>query len=115
MDAIQYVAEPKLNDPVLLAGFGGWGNAGEVATSTIDYLVENLKADKLATLESDNFFLFSVNRPLVTIVNGHLKRLNLPRSRFHYWTNPQGSDQRSTLDNHMRITKAATKQSLPNF
>ena len=92
MDAIQYLAEPKLNDPVLLAGFGGWGNAGEVATSTIDYLVENLKAEKLATLESDNFFLFSVNRPLVTIVNGHLKRLNLPRSRFHYWTNPQGSD-----------------------
>ena len=92
MAAIQYFSEPKLNEPALLAGFGGWGNAGEVATSTIDYLIENLKADKLATLESDNFFLFSVNRPLVTIVNGHLKRLNLPRSRFHYWTNPQGAD-----------------------
>lgn len=92
MDAIQYLSEPKLNDPVLLAGFGGWGNAGEVATSTIDYLVENLKADELATLESDNFHLFSVNRPLVTIVNGHLKRLNLPRSRFYYWTNPEGTD-----------------------
>jgi proteasome assembly chaperone (PAC2) family protein len=92
MDAIQYFSEPKLNDPVLLAAFGGWGNAGEVATSTIDYLVENLKAEKLATLESDNFHLFSVNRPLVTIVNGHLKRLDLPRSHFYYWTNPQGAD-----------------------
>jgi proteasome assembly chaperone (PAC2) family protein len=82
MDALKYLSEPQLNNPVLLAGFGGWGNAGEVATSTIDYLVEHLKAEKLATLESDNFHLFSVNRPLVTIVNGHLKRIALPRSSF---------------------------------
>ena len=92
LDALKYLSEPQLSDPVLLAGFGGWGNAGEVATSTIDYLVEHLKAEKLATLESDNFHLFSVNRPLVTIVNGHLKRITLPRSSFYYWTNPQGAD-----------------------
>lgn len=30
-------------------------------------------------------------------------------------TNPKGSDQRSTLDNHARITKKAVKQSLPNL
>ena len=41
MDALKYLSEPQLNNPVLLAGFGGWGNAGEVATSTIDYLVEH--------------------------------------------------------------------------
>jgi proteasome assembly chaperone (PAC2) family protein len=89
MDALQYLAEPKLNNPVLLAGFGGWGNAGEVATSTIDYLVESLKASELALIASDNFCLFSVNRPLVTIANGQLKSLDLPLSRFYYWTNPQ--------------------------
>ena len=92
MNALKYFAEPTLSNAVVLAGFGGWGNAGEVATGTIDYLVENLKAEKLARLESDNFYLFSVNRPLVTIVNGHLKRLDLPRSRFYYWTNPKGAD-----------------------
>ena len=92
MDKIQYSADPTLNEPVLLAGFGGWGNAAEVATSTIDYLVEQLDAQALAVLESDNFHIFSTNRPLVTIANGHLKSFDLPRSRFFFWTNPRGPD-----------------------
>ena len=92
MKPMQYLAEPTLKDPVLLAGFGGWPNAGEVATGTIDYLVERLGARKLATLHSDNFHLFSLNRPLVTIANGHLKSLDLPQSRFHFWINPRGPD-----------------------
>ena len=92
MDKITYSAKPTLNEPVLLAGFGGWGNAGEVASSTIDYLVEHLEAEELATLDSDAFHLFTLNRPLVTIANGHLKNLDLPRSRFFFCTNPRGSD-----------------------
>lgn len=92
MELIRYLSEPSLHKPVLVAGFGGWGNAGEVATSTVDYMVERLKANELAHLDSDIFFLFSVNRPLVTIANGHLKSLDLPRSRFYYWINSQGSD-----------------------
>ncbi len=92
MELIRYLSEPSLHEPVLVAGFGGWGNAGEVATSTVDYMVERLKAEELAHLDSDIFFLFSVNRPLVTIANGHLKSLDLPRSRFYYWINSQGSD-----------------------
>jgi len=92
MELIRYLSEAKLNEPALVAGFGGWGNAGEVATSAVDYMVESLGAEELATLDSDIFFLFSVNRPLVSIVNGHLKRLDLPRSRFYYRLNPQGSD-----------------------
>jgi proteasome assembly chaperone (PAC2) family protein len=75
-----------------VAGFGGWGNAGEVATSTVDFLVKSLEAQQLASLESDVFFLFSVNRPLVTIAHGHLKSLDLPRSRFYFSTNSLGRD-----------------------
>jgi proteasome assembly chaperone (PAC2) family protein len=92
MDALQYLSEPQLNDPVLLAGFGGWGNAGEVATSTVDFMVNSLEAEQLASLESDDFYLFSVNRPLVNIANGHLKSLDLPRSRFYFSTNAPGAD-----------------------
>jgi proteasome assembly chaperone (PAC2) family protein len=92
MEPLEYVSEPMLEDPILLAGFGGWPNAGEVATATINYLVERLGASKLASLVSDNFHLFSLNRPLVTIANGHLKSLDLPRSDFHFWVNPQGPD-----------------------
>ncbi|MGD8504824.1 MAG: PAC2 family protein [Syntrophobacterales bacterium] len=92
MELIEYLSEPSLREPSLVAGFGGWGNAAEVATGTINYLVEHLEAKKLATLDSEHFYLFSLNRPFVTIANGHLKSVDLPRSRFYYWNNPQGSD-----------------------
>jgi proteasome assembly chaperone (PAC2) family protein len=92
MELIRYLSEPSLREPALVAGFGGWGNAGEVATSTVDFLVKSLEAKQLASLESDVFFLFSVNRPLVTIANGHLKSLDLPKSRFYFSTNSLGRD-----------------------
>ena len=92
MEIIKYLSEPSLREPALVAAFGGWGNAGEVATSTVDFMVNSLKAEELATLESDDFYLFSVNRPLVNIANGHLKSLDLPRSRFYFSTNSPGRD-----------------------
>lgn len=92
MELIRYLSEPSLREPALVAGFGGWGNAGEVATSTLNYVVKSLEAEKLAMLEADDFYLFSVNRPLVSIANGHLKSLDLPRSRFYFSTNPPGKD-----------------------
>jgi len=92
MEIIKYLSEPSLREPALVAAFGGWGNAGEVATSTVDFMVNSLKAEELAILESDDFYLFSVNRPLVNIANGHLKSLDLPRSRFYFSTNSPGRD-----------------------
>jgi proteasome assembly chaperone (PAC2) family protein len=92
MDSIKYSAKPALDEPVLVVGFGGWPNAGEVATSTIDYLVEQLGASEFATIVSDRYYLLSLNRPLVSIANGHLKNLDMPNARFHFWTNPQGPD-----------------------
>ena len=92
MKIIKYLSQPSLRNPALVAAFGGWGNAGEVATRTVDFMVNNLQAEQLAILESDDFYLFSVNRPLVSIANGHLKSLDLPRSRFYFSTNSPGRD-----------------------
>lgn len=92
MKTLQYTASPDLQSPIIVAGFGGWGNAGEVATSTIDYLVEHLEAKPLASLSFDHFQLFSLHRPLVTISHGHLKAIDLSASNFFYWKNPHGKD-----------------------
>jgi proteasome assembly chaperone (PAC2) family protein len=92
MEHIKYLSEPSLREPALVAAFGGWGNAGEVASSTVDFMVNSLEAEQLAVLESDDFYLFTVNRPLVSIANGHLKSLDLPRSRFYFSTKSPGKD-----------------------
>ena len=92
MELIRYLSEPSLREPALVAAFGGWGNAGEVASSTVDFMVNSLEAELLAVLESDDFYLFTVNRPLVSIANGHLKSLDLPKSRFYFSTNSPGKD-----------------------
>ena len=46
MEIIKYLSEPSLREPALVAAFGGWGNAGEVATSTVDFMVNSLKAEE---------------------------------------------------------------------
>ncbi|MCG6982768.1 MAG: PAC2 family protein, partial [Deltaproteobacteria bacterium] len=92
MELIKYLSEPSLREPALVAAFGGWGNAGEVASSTVDFMINSLQAELLAVLESDDFYVFTVNRPLVSIVNGRFKSLDLPRSRFYFSTNSPGKD-----------------------
>jgi proteasome assembly chaperone (PAC2) family protein len=44
MELIKYLSEPSLREPALVAGFDGWGNAAEVATSTVDFMVNSLEA-----------------------------------------------------------------------
>ena len=47
---------PELNNPLLIAGFDGWGNAMNVSTGMISYLVRTFKARTFARLNPDIFY-----------------------------------------------------------
>ena len=81
--AIQLLSRPQLEHPLLIAGFGGWGNVLEVSTGLADYLVRQLKAEKFALLNPDLFFRYDQARPLVSIVNGTLKKFTYPECAFY--------------------------------
>ena len=82
-EAIHFKQVPKLHDPLFIAGFEGWGNALDVSTGTVDYLIRKLEAKAVAQLNPDYFYHFDENRPLVNIKEGILSDLLPPSGTFY--------------------------------
>jgi proteasome assembly chaperone (PAC2) family protein len=66
-----------LREPYVVAGFGGWINAGSASTAALDHLVEHLQATRVAELDPEWFYAFSDTRPTVRVATG--------RERVHVW------------------------------
>lgn len=66
---------PQLKDPVLVAGFYGWSNAGNVSSDTLQYLYHILKPWVFATISDEPFANFTVDRPVARIEKGLIQDL----------------------------------------
>jgi proteasome assembly chaperone (PAC2) family protein len=84
MASVKYHTHPVLANPVLIMGFSGWANAGDVSVGAVDYLISHLDAHPLATLEPSGFFDMTEDRPTAVVENGLLIDLQPFRARFHY-------------------------------
>ena len=56
-----------LSSPVVIAAFEGWNDAGEAATSAVKYFQDRFDAVKIGTIESEEFFDFTISRPVIEI------------------------------------------------
>lgn len=74
---------PKLTNPVLIAGFDGWGNALNVSNGMAAYLVRQLDARHFADLDPDSFYRYDEQRPVVNIEDGYLDTLTPPGGSFY--------------------------------
>ena len=81
---------PKLNDPLFIAGFDGWGNALDISRGMVDYMIQKKSAKLFAKIDPDIFYRFDENRPLVDIEDGLLKKI-YPPGGFFYFTS-EGRD-----------------------
>ena len=69
---------PELDNPVVIAAFEGWNDAGEAATAAVDHLVDVWDAEPIAALDPEDYYDFQVNRPRVVLDEG--------RRRIHWRT-----------------------------
>lgn len=84
---------PELKDPLLIAGFDGWGNALDISKSMVTYLIRKLKAEFFAGINPDLFFRYDENRPFVNIQQGILKGVSPPGGSFYSCRpGPKGRD-----------------------
>jgi len=74
---------PQLANPVLIAGFDGWGNALNVSNGMAAYLIRKLKARPFADLDPDIFYRYDEQRPVVNIEAGILNSLTSPGGSFY--------------------------------
>jgi proteasome assembly chaperone (PAC2) family protein len=74
---------PQLQNPLLVAGFGGWGNALNISTGMAAYLIRHFTAQHFADFDTDTFYRFDEQRPQVKIEDGILKSLKPPGGSFY--------------------------------
>jgi proteasome assembly chaperone (PAC2) family protein len=92
MEEVIYLEKPNLHKPYLIIGFEGWPNAAEVSSSALQYLIENFKAKKFASIPIESFYQISSSRPVAIIKEGRLKELKLPSNHFYYSNRPASND-----------------------
>ncbi len=64
---VRWLAEPKLNRPVLVAAFTGWNDAGDAASIALRTMIEAWGADALAEIDPEAFTDFATVRPHVRL------------------------------------------------
>src|SRR5215467_8307421 len=74
---LEDLGQQHLREPFVVAGFGGWINAGSASTTALEHLVEHLRAYKVAELDPEWFYAFSDARPTTV--------LNVEGERIHIW------------------------------
>lgn len=83
-DAVSIIRRPRLRQPFLILSFSGWSDAGSSATSAVRYLIEQLLATELASIDPEDYYDFSVQRPHVRLVSGQ-REIEWPSYAFHYY------------------------------
>ncbi|MFN8533716.1 MAG: PAC2 family protein [Dehalococcoidia bacterium] len=82
MAILEVQDRPQLRRPVLIAAFGGWGDAGSGATTAISYLLEELSPEPCAWLDPEACFDFTVQRPITERTTDGRWTLTYPRIQF---------------------------------
>jgi proteasome assembly chaperone (PAC2) family protein len=90
MDEVEFHCEPPTNLPTMVVAFGGWVDAGDAATGALRYLVRQLAATPLATIDPEDFCDFTQLRPVVRLSAAGQRTIRWPRSAFWTWQPPEG-------------------------
>ncbi|NLU84915.1 PAC2 family protein [Rhodococcus sp. HNM0569] len=79
---------PSLRDPILVAAFEGWNDAGDAASDAIEHLELVWDAQPLAELDSEDYYDYQVNRPTVRQVEGVTREIVWPATRLSVCSPP---------------------------
>ncbi len=83
----------------MVVAFGGWSDAGEAATGVINHLLSTLSGDisleesqpaLIAEVDSEDYFDFQVNRPLIFVDGSMIRSLTWPGVQIFGVKNPEG-------------------------
>ncbi|MDB1089035.1 PAC2 family protein [Streptomyces sp. ACA25] len=78
---IELEGVPELVDPVMVAAFEGWNDAGDAASAAVAHLEREWKAEVFAALDAEDYYDFQVNRPTMWL-DGGSRRVTWPTTRL---------------------------------
>ena len=71
---------PELERPILIAGFTGWNDAAEAASTSINALGGSWEASKFGSFDAEEFFDFQTTRPEIKLVEGVTRKIEWPEN-----------------------------------
>lgn len=80
-----------LRDPVMVAAFEGWNDAGDAASSAIEHMALTWDAQPYAELDPDRYYDFQVTRPSITITDGVTRDFVWPTTRITVCALPEAA------------------------
>lgn len=80
---IEFDDLPELVDPVLIASFEGWNDAGEAASGAVTHLREVWGAEDFTELDSEEYYDYQVNRPHISTDASGIRSLSWPATRLY--------------------------------
>ena len=80
---------PDLRDPCMVIAFSGWSDAGEAATGGTSHLLEQWQSELIAEYDSEDFYDFQVNRPMIYIDESSVRSLTWPGAQVFAVRAPQ--------------------------
>lgn len=72
----------RLTDPIVVAAFEGWNDAGDAASAAIEHLQLTWDAVALTEMDPDPYYDFQVSRPTVRLVDGVTREVTWPTTRL---------------------------------
>ncbi|WP_338694739.1 PAC2 family protein [Streptomyces sp. Q6] len=78
---IELEGVPELVDPVMVAAFEGWNDAGDAASTAVAHLDKEWKGEVFAALDAEDYYDFQVNRPTVFLEDG-VRKITWPTTRL---------------------------------
>ena len=71
---------PALRHPRMIVAFTGWNDAGEAASGAVDHLLSQWPGQRIAEMESEEFYDFQVNRPQVSLTESKMRTISWPNA-----------------------------------
>lgn len=96
MASLIFDEAPPSELPTMVVAFAGWPDAAEAASRAIRYMVRKLPAKRFATIDPEEFYDFTVQRPQTRMNRRGDRAIRWPSNDFYRYT-PEGNPERSLL------------------
>ena len=80
---------PLLRNPVMVMAFSGWNDAAEAASGAVEHLLsgwrdigDDVVHELIADVESEDYYDFQVNRPVVSIDESQIRSITWPTTQI---------------------------------
>jgi proteasome assembly chaperone (PAC2) family protein len=79
---LQWDKRPALRDPIVIAAFEGWNDAGDAATGAAEFLRDRWSAQPFAEIDPEDFYDFTSTRPRVRLDDDLERVIEWPRNEI---------------------------------